>query len=276
MDTSTPTTMSFTEKLTNIFVAPGELYENVRDTPKTTSNWLVPLILFIVVALLLGQLVLQNPAIVDEITRTMTQQFDKAIQEGKMTQEQADQMSERTKPGSMWFTILQIGGTVIITPIALFLLSLVYWLLGKWGMNATAPYMKVVEVAGLTMFITMPGEHRHHTPDVRHGFDLRHSQSGALVTDFDIQNKLHAALAKVNIFTIWDLAVVSIGLSKLFQRDLPKVLVLVFALWVVWSVFTVMTGMPADSAISAGCDTRNSWQEKKTAQGTTAAVRRGG
>ena len=142
MDSPTPSTMSFTEKLTNIFVAPGELYENVRDTPNTMSNWLVPLIIFIVVAILLSQLVLQNPAIVDEITRTMTQQFDKAIQEGKMTQEQADQVYEKTKPGSTWFAILQIGGTLIMTPIFLVLLSLIYWLLGKWGMNATAPFIK--------------------------------------------------------------------------------------------------------------------------------------
>jgi hypothetical protein len=243
MDTSTPATMSFTEKLTNIFVAPGELYENVRDTPKTTSNWLVPLIIFIVVALLLGQLVLQNPAIVDEITRTMTQQFDKAIQEGKMTQEQADQMSERTKPGSMWFTILQIGGTVIMTPIFLVLLALIYWLLGKWGMNATAPFHKVMEVVGLTFFIATLEQ--IVTTLLMFGLSSIHATPslGAFVSNFDVQNKLHMALSKINIFTFWDLAVVSIGLSILFRRDMPKVLVLVFALWLVWSILTVMTGM---------------------------------
>ena len=65
---------------------------------------------------------------------------------------------------------------------------------------------------------------------------------GAFVSDFDHSNKLHSALAKMNIFTFWDLSVVSIGLSRLFQRDLPKVLVIVFALWIVWTVFSVLTG----------------------------------
>ena len=35
----------------------------------------------------------------------------------------------------------------------------------------------------------------------------------------------------------------NVPLAAGFQRHLPKVLVLVFALWVVWSVFTVATGM---------------------------------
>jgi len=62
------------------------------------------------------------------------------------------------------------------------------------------------------------------------------------VQNFDFSNKLHMALVKVNLFTIWSLLVTGIGLSKLFQRDLPKVLVLVFSLWILWSAFTVLTG----------------------------------
>jgi hypothetical protein len=43
----------------------------------------------------------------------------------------------------------------------------------------------------------------------------------------------------VNVFTFWTLGVTSIGLSRLFQKDLPKVLVLVFALWILWTLFKV-------------------------------------
>ena len=35
----------------------------------------------------------------------------------------------------------------------------------------------------------------------------------------------------------------SFGLSRLFQRDLPKVLVIVFALWIVWSAATILVGI---------------------------------
>jgi hypothetical protein len=76
------------------------------------------------------------------------------------------------------------------------------------------------------------------------GLDSIHAgpSLAVFVKDFDLNNKLHVTLSKVNVFTIWSLLVTGIGLSKLFQRDLPKVLVLVFALWILWSAFTVFTG----------------------------------
>jgi hypothetical protein len=52
-------------------------------------------------------------------------------------------------------------------------------------------------------------------------------------------------MSKMNVFTFWVLAVTSIGLSKLFRRDLPKVLVLVVVLWILWTVITVFTGCGA-------------------------------
>ncbi len=243
METSASPRMSFMEKLTNIFVAPGELYEDVRQTPSTPSNWVIPMIIFIVVAILMGQLVLQNPSLVDQIGSTIRKQFDESIQKGKMTAEQADQAYEYARPGSMFFRLGQIGGIAIGSPIFLFLLSLIYWLLGKWGMSGTAPYTKVVEVIGLTFFIStieiivqtllqFAMDSIYATPSL-----------GLFVSNYDLQNKLHLAMSKINVFTFWDLTVVSIGLSKLFQRDLPKVLVLVFALWLVWSVLTVMAGL---------------------------------
>jgi hypothetical protein len=186
---------------------------------------------------------LSNPSLADQLATTIRQGINKSVQEGNMTQEQADQAFEFARPGSTWFTLLSVGGTVFWSIIVLFGLGLVYWLLGKSALHATAPYMKVVEVVGLTMFISsleyivttllmFVMDSIHATPGL-----------GIFVSDFDTGNKLHVALSKVNAFTFWDLTVVSIGLSRLFQRDLPKVLVLVFVLWVLWSLVTIFTGL---------------------------------
>lgn len=234
--------MPFGEKIVNIFTAPGELFENVRLTGKTTSNWLVPMVLFIIIAAALYQLILTNPSLVDQMSTLMRKGIDEAVAKGSMTAEQADKAAEFMRPDSMIFRIQQIAGVALITPIALFLLALIYWLLGKWGMSASAPYMKVVEVAGLTFFISIL--ETIVTTLLQYGMDsLFAGPSLALfVSNYDLHNKVHMALSKVNVFTIWDLTVLSIGLSKLFQRHLPKVLVLVFALWILWSVFTVLMG----------------------------------
>ena len=235
--------MPFGEKIVAIFASPGELFENVRLTGKTTSNWLLPMLIFIIVAILLNQLILTNPSLVGQMGTLKHKGIDDAVAQGKMTAEQADKAAEFLRPDSMLFRIQQIVGIALITPIALFLLALVYWLLGKWGMSANAPYMKVVEIAGLTFFISIL--ETIVTTLLAYSMDSLFAvpNLALFVTNYDLQNKLHMALAKVNIFTIWDLTVVSIGLSKLFQRHLPKVLVLVFALWIIWSAFTVLTGI---------------------------------
>jgi hypothetical protein len=235
--------MSFGEKFINIITAPGELFEHVRLTGKTTSNWLLPMLLFIVIAVLLNQLILTNPSLVEQMTSLMRKGIDEAVAKGSMTAQQAEQAEQYMRADSILFRIQAVVGIALVSPIALFLLALVYWLLGKWGMNASAPYMKVVEVAGLTFFISII--ETIVTTMMQYGLDSLFAgpHLAAFVSNFDMTNKLHMALAKVNLFTIWDLTVVSIGLSKLFQRHLPKVLVLVFALWIIWSVFTVATGM---------------------------------
>jgi hypothetical protein len=235
--------MPFTEKLTNIFASPGELFENVRTTGPTTSNWLIPWMIFVAVAIAMSLLVVNNPSLADQLGATIREKFDQQVQEGKMTQEQADQTYEQfAKPGSIFFTLMQIGGITVGSLAALFAIGLLYWLVGKSAMGATVQYMKVIEVVGLTFFIgtleqivttflIFAADSIYATPSL-----------GIFVSDFDIDNKLHVVLSKINAFTFWDLSVVSVGLSKLFQRDFPKVLVLVFALWILWSLLTLFTG----------------------------------
>jgi hypothetical protein len=246
--------MSFTERLTNIFAAPSELFDNVRNSASTPSNWVVPLIIFILIAFGMSQLTIRNPSLAsqlkDQISQQAEKRFQEAIKNGKMTAEQADQardqMEKFTDPASPWMTITTAGSLVIVIPIGLFLVCLVYWLLGRTVMKATTPYMKVVEVVGLTFFIGCLES--IVTTIMAIGFDKLHAGPNLalfVLDSFSIDNKIHLLLSKINLFTIWDLSVVSIGLSRLFMKDLSKVLVLVFALWILWVVFVLLTGVGA-------------------------------
>jgi hypothetical protein len=242
--------MSFTEKLVNVFASPGELFENVRLTPSSPSNWVIPLVIMIVVAIGMQQIIMSNPSLVEQtkalIAKATTESLDKAVQEGKITPEQAEQQRERaesfTNPSSTFAIAMRIGGTVIALPAMLFVIGLVYWLLGKTAMHASSPYMKVIEVVGLTLLIS--SVESIVTTAMAIGLDSIHAgpNLAVFVQNYAPGNKLHAALSKVNVFTIWSLIVTGIGLSKLFLRDLPKVLVLVFALWILWTALTVFAG----------------------------------
>jgi hypothetical protein len=234
--------MPFTEKLANIFASPGELYDNVRDTPQSAINWLVPALVFLVISIVMNMVMMSNPSIADQIGQMMRKGMDDAVAQGKMTSEQAEQSYEMMRPGSTMFTILAMGGTLVMTFASLFGLGLAYWLVGKGAMSATAPYMKVVEVVGLTFFIgTLEVI---ITTVLIIGFDRLNAGPSAafFLAGFDATDKTHMLLSKVNLFTFWSLIVTSIGLSRLFRKDFPKVLVLVLALWILWTAVTVFAG----------------------------------
>lgn len=237
--------MSFVDKIVNIFASPGELYENVRLTGPTTSNWLIPWLIFIIISIALNQLMMSNPELVDQMRSMMRGRIDEAVTEGRITQEMADQQVEQFGPGSTLFTITSLGGMAIVTFAAMFALGLVYWLVGKSVMKATAPYMKVVEVIGLTYFIGTLEQIVTGILVFIRGKLFSTASLALFITDFNLQDKMHVALSKVNIFTFWMLIVTAIGLAKLFQRDFPKVLVIVVVLWVIWAVVSVALGIGA-------------------------------
>lgn len=234
--------MGFIEKLTNVFASPGEVFDNVRLAPRSHSNWVIPWLLFAIVAVVLGQLVIHDSVLVAQFSETIQKNFDKSVAAGKMTQDQADKAFEFARPGSFWFTLAQVVGSVFIPLIGIFLFGLVFWLLGRTAMNATAPYMKVVEVMGLCLFIGILEQIVTTLMMIALGSIHATPSLGLFVSPFDTENKVHLALAKVNVFTFWYLGVVSVGLARIFQRDFPKVLVLVVALWLVWTIASLLLG----------------------------------
>ncbi|HUI64653.1 MAG TPA: YIP1 family protein [Bacteroidota bacterium] len=236
--------MSLTDKIVGVLASPGELFDNVRLTPKTTSNWLVPTLILVLVGVLMSTLVLTNASLYDQYKHMADQQVEKSLQkqiaEGKITQQQADQAHEQMAAyGSIGIYIQRYGGAILGPFIALFLVSLLYWLLGKGVMKATAPYMKVAEVVGLTFFIGVIESIVTTMLSIGLNNAFASPSLALTISDFSIDNKMHLLAASMNVFTFWSLAVISIGLSRLFQKDFPKVAVLVFALWLLWTLFAV-------------------------------------
>ena len=237
--------MSITDAMVNIFASPGEVYENVRQTPITHKNWVVPTVLLVVIGAILTYLILSNLVIADQYKQQqkvqMEKQFEKQIQQGKMTQEQADQARAQaeqfTSPTMM--IIWGLGAASIGPFFILFLMSLIYWLLGKTVMKATSPYFKVTEVVGLTFYISILETIVTTILIIGLGNAFATPSLALLLPNFSPDNHLHMLASAGNIFTFWILAVVSIGLAKIFQKDFPKVLFLVCAIWVIWTLIKV-------------------------------------
>ncbi|MGB2957400.1 MAG: hypothetical protein WBG01_18330 [Bacteroidota bacterium] len=224
--------------------APAITFADVDRTPPTPSNWLAPMILFVLVSIFSIHLLFNNPSLSGQFKAAVLEQLTQAVESGTLTEEEAERQYERFGPGSVLFTIASFVGLSITPFVTLFALGLVYWLIGRSAMAASAPYMKVIEVVGLTYLVgtlesivatvlMLMTESIYATP----------SMALLVLADFDVENLFHLTLSKLNVFTLWILYLTSMGLSQLYRRDFPKVLVLILSLWFLWILATLFVAV---------------------------------
>lgn len=235
--------MSTRDRVIAFFTAPSQLLEEICDSSLVEINWRFPLMVFLLATLLMRQLMLTDPVLLAQMQTKITQEIDTAITSSQMSQQEADQTRAFATPGSAPFEIFLGFLMVIAVVLLLFGLSLIYWLLGRLGMNSDAPFIKVVELVSITFFInTIEGIVTAGLMIATRSITATPSLA-LFFPGLDPESSSFLALTLVNPFRVWDLSLMSIGLSYLYQRDLPKVAVIVFALWIVWSIATVLVGI---------------------------------
>jgi hypothetical protein len=181
----------------------------------------------------------------------MKDQTEKTIQkkvaEGKMTQEQADMALTKNpaQPGSPLFMIFGSIGAAVVTAVILFGFALAFWLMGKWVFKATAAYGKVLEVVGLSMYISVLGSIITLLLVVAMGSLYATPSLALVVSQYDPTNTLHKLLSSISVFTFWFLIVISIGLGKIFSVSTGKALAGVGVLWVLFTAASVLLSFGA-------------------------------
>ena len=235
--------LTLTDQIVGVFTSPGEVFEDVRVNPKRTTSWLLPLILLIIIALV-SQVVMFNDVRIQQQMRDLTsKQFDQAVAQGKMTSEQRDRVEEYTSPTSGIATAIRMISTLILLPIMFFIVVLVWFLGGKIFFKSPVTYQKTMEVVGLTYCIVILESIVTLILVLAIG-SLNATPSAAIVlSSFDPTDKIQILLSHLNVFTIWYLLVLGVGLSKVFERTTGAVLGMVFGLWVLYVGLTTALGI---------------------------------
>ena len=238
------TEMSISDKFVGILSSPGEVYQSIVGTEPNTKNWAIPLVLTIIIGLIFTFVVFTQPAIQQQMTDTQYKAMQKSVEEGKMTQEQMDRAVEMNpaKPGSPMFLIFGSVGVMFVMAISLFLYSLVYFLAGKFVIHSAVPYKKILEVNGLALYVAAVVSLLTMVIVVAMGSIYASLSPVLFIPDFDPTNKQHKLLAALNLFEFWNLFVVSVGLSKVWNTTLGKSIGVVGGVWVVWTVIKIFVG----------------------------------
>jgi len=237
--------MSFSARLFNVFTDPGEVFETVRISKASNTNWLAPAVIYALAGLVSVFIIFSQPAIVQQIHDQQAATMDQQVKDGKMTQAQADQalamMDKFAGPG-----MLKIFGgvfAVILAFVHIFWWAFILWLMALLVLKQKIPFLKMVEVAGLATMVLVLGAVITTLLTVITG-KLGITLSPALaISNYDTKNKLHLMFAAINVFNFWLIAVSACGLARLTGVPFVKALLIVGIYWLAYSLFLIAIGM---------------------------------
>lgn len=247
-DVSPPpaTGTSLGARLLNVFAVPGEVFEEVKNSPHRIGNWLFPALLGGLVGAIALIILFSQPPIVQKIQEQQEQalekSFDKAIKDGKMTQQQADQQKEAMAKflGPTTMKIMGSIAAIVISFARVFFWAVVLWLLSRWLLHAQFDYLKTVEVVGLASVISILGTIVKLLLQVNFSNVASSPSLALMVHDFDPNNPLHMLLGALNLFDFWELIVMAIGIARLAGVPFFRAGFTVFGFWILWSALQIM------------------------------------
>jgi hypothetical protein len=232
-------TISLGNLIVNVFSSPSEAFEGLRTSPSRASTWVLPLILLIVFASLMSYVMFSNETLRAQFMDSQSQRLQQRVQSGQMTQEQADQAMQQTERMGGMMIAFGIIGSVITMSILFFGAALVFWLVGKLALKAPAGYGKYLELWGTSEWIGLLGGIITLLMVLGMG-SMYASPSAALavLSNFNPSNTVDRLLGSLNIFSIWQVIVLGIGLSKYAEKPLGTGIGFAVGLWVIWVLIT--------------------------------------
>lgn len=232
--------MSLPARLLNVFAIPSDVFEEVKKTPFSTANWLVPALLLILIGCIGARLVYSQPSIQQQMREMQDKVMDKMVEKGRLTKEQADRQRES---GAVATSIGIYVGPVFSALVTPFWWGLLVWLLGTKLFKGDFEFMKAVEVVGLGNSIAILGSVVTTLLMVSLGSLGATPSPALLVKEYDPQKTSQALLQVPNVITIWVLAVRSIGLAKLSGARFMPAAIWVFGIWIAEVSFLIGIGL---------------------------------
>lgn len=220
-------------RMFNVYAAPGELFEEVRDAKPAHSNWLVPVALSILVGIVFSVAVFSQPDIVASVFAPQEEAIMAKVEAGDLTQDQADQQLNAMRQFQSGKLMMMFGifGSVIGTGIFLVVIAALIWLLAGKILKGNVTYFKAIEVVGLAGMVNVVGGIVTLMIVLLKANIAAGPNPTLLLGNFDPANYAHQILAALNVITIWYLAVLAIAVSKLAKRPFGTAALWVFGFW---------------------------------------------
>lgn len=247
----TPQPMSLVGRLFNVFATPGEVFDDVKNTPPTPSNWIVPGLLITLVGIIGSWLVFSQPAIEQQLKEISMRAVELQITKMKASEEKAEQIRNQAESiGAIGTKVAFYGAPVLLGFVTPFIWGLVLWLGGRMFFKVDFVLMKSVEAVGLAGMVSLLELVVRNLLILVTGNVFAGPSLVMFIKEFDPQNSLHGILALANVLVLWLLAVRSLALARLAGVSFMKAALLVFGFWAAYNGLLIGMGALAKAIFS--------------------------
>lgn len=233
--------LSHTDKIVGVISEPTNLSTKLVFLNTKVSDWLLPLFALIVVAIAATFIYMSNPEIKLEMQqqqeKAMREQFDKMVESGQMTREQADEQLDNTMQmmgGSGMMQVFSSIGILVVMLVWFFVFTTIAFLIAKFVLKGDGSYSQAMTAMGLPLYITV----LQSIILIIVGMLLGKMLTGlnpASLTGMDIKSLPGFLLSRLDVFSIWFYVVLGIAFAKMFKSDNVKKYI--FTSIGVWLVF---------------------------------------
>ncbi len=212
--------MGGASKIFNTFFEPRKVFENLVIKP----TWLLP---FIIIAILgIGFFYTTYPYI-------MNQQVERIRDNDKISEEQKlviiEKMTEKATPPIWQLSLAPLGTIVTLAIVAVILFFVFNVILG-----GDSSFRRVFSVYCYSSLISIPAMIVKY-PLIMIKKDIGIQTSLALLLSADSKNSfLYSILSSFDVFAIWQVILVSLGMGVLYKYSTKKAFSTVLVLWIIW------------------------------------------
>jgi hypothetical protein len=231
-------------RILNVFAGPSEAFEGIPTLENKTGLWLIPFLVSCVLAVVSLFIIGNDDVLKGQIVDMQSKALQERVDSGQISQEQADQQIEVIERGGAIFIVF--GSITQVFMLALFFFggAFILWLVGKLALKSAASYGSYLATYGLASWIGILGGIVTVLMMSSLG-SLYASLGGALAvySDFDTTSTTHKLLARLEVFAIWQMAIVGLGLAKITGKAAGMAIGIAFGLWVLWVAAGLAIGL---------------------------------
>lgn len=233
-------TISLSDIVINVFSSPADAFEGIRTSPARASVWVIPLIILLLLTSASIWTIFSDDTLRAQAMQAQIERIEEQARTGQMPQEQADKALEQMEGGGGVMAVFGIVFASLTLAVVFFVTALVFWLVGKFALKAEGGYGKYLELWGASQWIGALGGIITLLMIVAMN-SVYAAPSGALAVlqEFNRHDTTHRLLSSLNIFSVWQMIVVGIGLAKFSGKPSGTGIGVALGLWVVWVLISV-------------------------------------